>query len=69
MRELREVGRFKGRKNLRRLLKAKRKYNKELAENDVKKADKYQERVEQYQEKVNANIDESNEAYRKKLED
>ena len=69
LRELREVGRFKGRKNLRRLLKAKRKYNKELAENDVKKADKYQERVEKYQEKVNANIDEINEAYRKKLED
>lgn len=52
---LRDVGRFKGRKNLRRLLKAKRKNN--------------QERVEKYQEKVNANIDEINEAYRKKLED
>ncbi len=66
LRELREVGRFKGRKNLRRLLKAKRKYNKELAENDMKKADKYQDRVEKYQEKVNANIDKINEAYRKK---
>ncbi len=52
---LRDVGRFKGRKNLRRLLKAKRKNN--------------QERVEKYQEKVNANIDEINEAYWKKLED
>ena len=52
---LRDVGRFKGRKNLRRLLKAKRKNN--------------QDRVEKYQEKVNANIDEINEAYRKKLED
>ena len=69
LRELREVGRFKGRKNLRRLLKAKRKYNKELAENDVKKADKYQERVEKYQERVKDNINEINEAYRKKLED
>ena len=69
MRELREVGRFKGRKNLRRLLKAKRKYNKELAENDVKKADKYQERVKKYQERVKDNINEINEAYRKKLED
>lgn len=52
---LRDVGRFKGRKNLRRLLKAKRKNN--------------QERVEKYQKKVNANIDEINEAYWKKLED
>ncbi len=69
LRELREVGRFKGRKNLRRLLKAKRKYNKELAENDMKKADKYQERVEKYQERVKDNIKEINEAYRKKLED
>ena len=69
LRELREVGRFKGRKNLRRLLKAKRKYNKELAENDVKKADKYQERVKKYQERVKDNINEINEAYRKKLED
>ena len=69
LRELREVGRFKGRKNLRRLLKAKRKYNKELAENDVKKADKYKERVEKYQERVEDNINEINEAYRKKLED
>lgn len=69
LRELREVGRFKGRKNLRRLLKAKRKYNKELAENDVKKADKYQERVEKYKERVKDNINEINEAYRKKLED
>ena len=69
LRELREVGRFKGRKNLRRLLKAKRKYNKELAEKDMKKADKYQERVEKYQERVKDNINEINEAYRKKLED
>ncbi len=69
LRELREVGRFKGRKNLRRLLKAKRKYNKELAENDMKKADKYQERVKKYQERVKDNIDEINEAYRDKLED
>lgn len=69
LRELREVGRFKGRKNLRRLLKAKRKYNKELAEKDMKKADKYQERVKKYQERVKDNIDEINEAYRKKLED
>lgn len=52
---LRDVGRFKGRKNLRRLLKAKRKNN--------------QERVEKYQEKVEHNINEINEAYRKKLED
>lgn len=52
---LRDVGRFKGRKNLRRLLKAKRKNN--------------QERVEKYQEKVEHNIDEINKAYRKKLED
>ena len=52
---LRDVGRFKGRKNLRRLLKAKRKNN--------------QERVEKYQEKVEHNIDEINEAYWKKLED
>ena len=52
---LRDVGRFKGRKNLRRLLKAKRKHN--------------QERVEKYQEKVEHNINEINEAYRKKLED
>lgn len=64
--ELREVGRFKGRKNLRRLLKAKRKYNKELAENDQKKADKYKERIDKYQEKVDENINEINEAYRKK---
>ena len=69
LRELREVGRFKGRKNLRRLLKAKRKYNKELAEKDMKKADKYQERVKKYQERVKDNINEINEAYRKKLED
>ena len=52
---LRDVGRFKGRKNLRRLLKAKRKNN--------------QERVEKYQEKVEHNINKINEAYRKKLED
>lgn len=52
---LRDVGRFKGRKNLRRLLKAKRKNN--------------QERVEKYQERVKDNIKEINEAYRKKLED
>lgn len=52
---LRDVGRFKGRKNLRRLLKAKRKNN--------------QERVEKYQERVKDNINEINEAYRKKLED
>ena len=64
--DLREVGRFKGRKNLRRLLKAKRKYNKELAENDTKKAEKYQERIDKYQEKVNENIDQINEAYKKK---
>ena len=64
--ELREVGRFKGRKNLRRLLKAKRKYNKELAENDQKKANKYKERIDKYQEKVDENINEINEAYRKK---
>ena len=64
--DLREVGRFKGRKNLRRLLKAKRKYNKELAENDTKKAKKYQERIDKYQEKVNENIDQINEAYKKK---
>ena len=64
--DLREVGRFKGRKNLRRLLKAKRKHNKELAENDTKKAEKYQERIDKYQEKVNENIDQINEAYRNK---
>ena len=52
---LRDVGRFKGRKNLRRLLKAKRKNN--------------QERVEKYQEKVEHNINEINEAYWKKLKD
>lgn len=64
--DLREIGRFKGRKNLRKLLKAKRKHNKELAENDTKKAEKYQERIDKYQEKVNENIDQINEAYRNK---
>ena len=52
---LREVGRFKGRKNLRRLLKAKRKNN--------------QDRIQKYQEKVNSNINVINDAYRKKLKD
>ena len=64
--DLREIGRFKGRKNLRKLLKAKRKHNKELAENDTKKAEKYQERIDKYQEKVNENIDQINKAYRNK---
>lgn len=52
---LREVGRFKGRKNLRRLLKAKRKNN--------------QERIQKYQEKVNSNINATNNAYKEKLDD
>ena len=51
---LREVGRFKGRKNLRRLLKAKRKHN--------------EERVAKYQQKVEANKEQVNEAFKEKYE-
>ena len=49
---LRKVGRFKGRKNLRRLLKAKRRNNQE-------RADKYEQRVRDNQEQID-------EAYKKK---
>ncbi len=51
---LRKVGRFKGRKNLRRLLKAKRKHN--------------EERVAKYQQKVEANKEQVNEAFKEKYE-
>ena len=56
--ELREVGRFKGRKNLRRLLKAKRR-------NNQKRADKYKQRVLDNQEQINEAYKEK---YKKKFE-
>ena len=52
LRLLRKTGVFKGRKNLRRLLKNKRRYLRALESNNTKKMEKSQKRIDKYEEKV-----------------
>ncbi len=68
LQELKRVGRFQGRKNLRRFLKNKRRLLRAERDNNPKKIEKYEERVEKYGTRIEYNSEEYNMNYRKKAE-